>query len=134
MNKQNLISIVVPIYNEAEIISSFVKEVEDVLVEENYEIIFVCDPSTDGSEKILEDLSNNQPKKFKTLLMSRRFGQHKCIIAGLRHTEGSAVVVMDVDGQDPITVIPKMLEKLRSGFDVVYGKRLKREKITLPTT
>lgn len=131
MNKQSLISIVVPIYNEAEIISSFVKEVEDVLVEEKYEIIFVCDPSTDGSEKILEDLSNNHPKKFKTLLMSRRFGQHKCIIAGLRHTEGSAVVVMDVDGQDPITVIPKMLEKLRSGFDVVYGKRLKREKITL---
>ena len=43
--------------------------------------------------------------------MSRRFGQHKCIVAGLKHTSGDAVVIMDVDGQDPVEVIPKMISK-----------------------
>ena len=62
--------------------------------------------------------------------MSRRFGQHKCIIAGLKHSSGEAVVIMDVDGQDPVSIIPKMIEKWKEGYDVVYGKRLKREKIT----
>ena len=62
--------------------------------------------------------------------MSRRFGQHKCILAGLNYSVGEAVVVLDVDGQDPVSIIPEMIEKWKEGYDVVYGKRIKREKIT----
>ncbi len=124
-----LISIVVPVYSEAANVKNFVNEVETI-IKNNFEIIFVCDPSDDETEEILMKFSIKDPNKFKTLVMSRRFGQHKCIMAGLRHTNGKSVVVMDVDGQDPVDIIPDMITKWNEGFDVVYGKRLKREKIS----
>jgi len=127
-NKQNYISIVVPVYNEVENIITFLSEVNKHL-SSKLEIIFVCDPSDGHTEKSLEKLSLENPEKIKTIIMSRRFGQHKCIVAGLKHTSGDAVVIMDVDGQDPVEVIPKMITKWRDGYDVVYGKRIKRERL-----
>ena len=109
-NKQNYISIVVPVYNEVENIITFLSEVNKHL-SSKLEIIFVCDPSDGHTEKSLEKLSLENPEKIKTIIMSRRFGQHKCIVAGLKHTSGDAVVIMDVDGQDPVEVIPKMISK-----------------------
>jgi glycosyltransferase involved in cell wall biosynthesis len=129
IKNNNLVSIIVPVYNESENIKEFIKEIDDCLVN-NYEIIFVCDPSEGSTEDLLKKLSLESPEKIKSIIMSRRFGQHKCIIAGLKHSAGEAVVVMDVDGQDPVSIIPKMIEKWKEGYDVVYGKRLKREKIT----
>lgn len=129
IKNNNLVSIIVPVYNESENIKEFIKEVDDCLIN-NYEIIFVCDPSEGSTEDLLKKLSLESPEKIKSIIMSRRFGQHKCIIAGLKHSAGEAVVIMDVDGQDPVSIIPKMIEKWKEGYDVVYGKRLKREKIT----
>ena len=129
IKNNNLVSIVVPVYNESENIKEFIKEIDDCLIN-NYEIIFVCDPSEGSTEDLLKKLSKESPAKIKSIIMSRRFGQHKCIIAGLKHSAGEAVVIMDVDGQDPVSIIPKMIEKWNEGYDVVYGKRLKREKIT----
>ncbi len=121
------ISIVVPIYNEVECLDKFIDNLDTIKFK--YEIIFVCDPSTDGTEEKLDLLCKSDPERFKALFTSRRFGQHKCIIAGMQYTVGDAVIVMDVDGQDPIEVLPEMVRTWEEGYDVVYGKRLKRKKI-----
>ena len=105
IKNNNLVSIVVPVYNESENIKEFIKEIDDCLIN-NYEIIFVCDPSEGSTEDLLKELSKESPAKIKSIIMSRRFGQHKCIIAGLKHSAGEAVL-MDVDGQDPVSIIPK---------------------------
>ena len=118
------ISIVVPIFNEVELIDSFIEKVKDLGI--NHEIIFSCDPSNDGSEKKLEDHSNNSSGSIKTLVMSRRFGQHPAIFAGLENSSGDAVIVMDIDGQDPVELIPEMIQKWEEGYEVVYGKRTSR--------
>jgi len=127
VNNQKLISIVVPIFNESESIEAFVKGVEELNI--NFEVIFVCDPCSDDSVVKIKNIVSKNNKNYKTIIMSRRFGQHKCIIAGLDHASGDAVIVMDVDGQDPVEAIPEMIQKWTDGFDVVYGKRIKREKI-----
>jgi glycosyltransferase involved in cell wall biosynthesis len=127
VNNQKLISIVVPIFDESESIEAFVKSVEELNI--NFEVIFVCDPCSDDSVVKIKNIVSKNNKNYKTIIMSRRFGQHKCIIAGLDHASGDAVIVMDVDGQDPVEAIPEMIQKWTDGFDVVYGKRIKREKI-----
>ena len=127
VNNQKLISIVVPVFNESESIEAFVKGVEELNI--NFEVIFVCDPCSDDSVVKIKNIVSKNNKNYKTIIMSRRFGQHKCIIAGLDHASGDAVIVMDVDGQDPVEAIPEMIQKWTNGFDVVYGKRIKREKI-----
>lgn len=118
------ISIVVPVFNEIESIDNFVSEVNDLDID--FELIFACDPSTDGTEEKLKDYSKNSDGKVKTILFSRRFGQHPAIFAGINHAKGDAVVIMDIDGQDPVSVIPQMIEKWNKGYDVVYGKRTSR--------
>tara|TARA_A100001011_G_C14248269_1_gene816627 strand:+ start:708 stop:1652 length:945 start_codon:yes stop_codon:yes gene_type:complete len=127
LNNQKLISIIVPVFNESESIDVFIKEVEMLNI--NFEVIFVCDPCSDDSIIKIQNIVSNNDINYKAIIMSRRFGQHKCIIAGLDHAIGDGIIVMDIDGQDPINVIPEMIEKWDSGFEVVYGKRLKREKI-----
>ena len=127
VNNQKLISIVVPVFNESESIEAFVKGVEELNI--NFEVIFVCDPCSDDSVVKIKNIVSKNNKNYKTIIMSRRFGQHKCIIAGLDHASGDAVIVMDVDGQDPVEAIPEMIQKWTDGFDVVYEKRIKREKI-----
>lgn len=127
VNNLKLISIVVPIFDESESIEAFVKSVEELNI--NFEVIFVCDPCSDDSVVKIKNIVSKNNKNYKTIIMSRRFGQHKCIIAGLDHASGDAVIVMDVDGQDPVEAIPEMIQKWTNGFDVVYGKRIKREKI-----
>tara|TARA_B100001057_G_scaffold500511_1_gene615996 strand:+ start:10054 stop:10944 length:891 start_codon:yes stop_codon:yes gene_type:complete len=124
-----MISIVVPVYNEEKSISRFVKELVDLKID--YEVVFVCDPSSDETIPKLKELSNEDPKKYKTILMSRRFGQHACIIAGLNHSLGDAVVVMDIDGQDPVSLLPNMIEKWQEGYEVVYARRTKREGLNI---
>ena len=118
------ISIVVPIYNEVELIDTFIEQIQELSI--NHEIIFSCDPSNDGSEKKLEDYSKSSSGSIKTLVMSRRFGQHPAIFAGLEYSSGDAVIVMDIDGQDPIELIPEMIQKWEEGYEVVYGKRTSR--------
>lgn len=118
------ISIIVPVYNEIDLIDNFINEVNELGI--NHEIIFSCDPSNDGTEEKLKKISNNSSGLIKTLILSRRFGQHPAIFAGIEKASGDAVIVMDIDGQDPVNVIPLMISKWEEGFDVVYGKRSSR--------
>ncbi len=93
-----------------------------------YELIFVDDDSTDGSREILtRAIDNGLPVRIIT--MSRRFGVSPCVMAGMRHATGDAVVYLDADLQDPPELIPKMIAAWKSGddVDVVHTQRLLRK-------
>lgn len=131
MNKKN-ISIVVPVYNEAENISPFLKRAESVLSKNNfsYEIIFCLDPSPDTTEDVIQqEIERNS--NIKLLVFSRRFGQPAATMAGILHSQGEACVVIDVDLQDPPELIEEMYKKLNEGYEVVYAKRRSRKGETL---
>ena len=122
------LTIVTPVYNEEKNVEPFLDEIIKVLntITDNYEIIFVLDPSTDRTEELIKNFSS-QNQKIKLITLSRRFGQPSATIAGIQNSSGNRVVVIDVDLQDPPEIIAKMYNKMNEGYDVVYGKRLSRE-------
>ena len=121
-------SIIVPVFNEQEAIPLFYDAVIPVMdsLNEPYEIIFVNDGSRDNTLQILQDLAKKD-NRIKVLSFSRNFGQQAAIFCGFEHSEGDAVIPIDVDLQDPVEVIPKMIEKWKEGYDIVHGKRTKRK-------
>ena len=126
MNKS--ISVIVPIYMEEENIRPFLGRLEPVLrkLAEQFEIVFVLDPSTDQSEHvILQEIERNSA--IKMLVMSRRFGQAAATMAGILLCSGDLCVVIDVDLQDPPELIQEMYEKVQDGYDVVYATRRSRK-------
>ncbi len=127
-----MISIVSPVYNEEKNIPAFLKRVvpEVLTLEKAYEIIFCLDPSTDNTEaEILK--SRAADNNIKYLKFSRRIGQPMATLAGIHHAKGDAVIVIDVDLQDPPELISKMYAKWKEGFDVVYAQRTSRKGETL---
>src|SRR3954466_4872450 len=122
-----LLSIVVPVYKEEKNIPEFLRRIRPILAggTEDYEIIFSLDPSPDRTEDvILEQRASDE--RIKLLKFSRRFGQPMATLAGLEYSSGEAVVVMDVDLQDPPELLQEMLAKWREGFDVVLPQRRQR--------
>jgi dolichol-phosphate mannosyltransferase len=123
------ISVVVPVFNEEEIIAHFYERTRNVLVNLDglvWEIVFVDDGSRDGSYEKLVALAASDPC-VRVLKFSRNFGHQIAITAGVDEARGDCVVVIDSDLQDPPEVIPAMVEQWRLGFDVVYGVRSERE-------
>jgi glycosyltransferase involved in cell wall biosynthesis len=123
-----LYSIVVPIYNEEEVIPELCRRVKAVMedLDEPWELILVDDGSTDRSTDMIAREHEANPR-VKGLSFSRNFGFQEAVTAGLAHSQGEAVVLSDADLQDPPEVIPRMIEKWRDGYDVVYGVRTMRE-------
>jgi len=122
------LSVAIPVYNEEESISPYLSRTLPVIerLTDDYEIIFALDPSSDGTrEAILEARKNNS--RIKLLQFSRRFGQPMATLAGLQYARGDAIIVMDVDLQDPPELIPQMIAKWREGYDVVYAQRNSRQ-------
>lgn len=124
---RTLLSIVIPVYNEVESIPEFLNEVSRVVLELEYdfEFIFAADPSNDGTEQLLREI-NQQDPRVKMILMSRKFGQPACSMAGLHYSRGAAAVVMDVDLQDPPSVIPEMIHRWENGALIVLAQRRTR--------
>lgn len=91
----------------------------------DYEIVFSMDPSPDRTEAVIL-LEREKNPRVKLLALSRRFGQPMATLAGLSHATGDAVIVMDVDLQDPPELIPQMVQKWQEGFEVVYAQRVSR--------
>jgi polyisoprenyl-phosphate glycosyltransferase len=122
-----LLSTVVPVYREEKNIAEFLRRVQPILeaITSDYEIIFALDPSSDRSEEIILEQRAEDPR-IKLLRFSRRFGQAMALIAGMQYSSGDAVIVMDVDLQDPPEIINTMVEKWREGFDVVLPQRRHR--------
>ncbi len=129
MSKDNpLLSVVVPVYNEQEVIGETVKRLVGVLdgMSVDYEVVFVNDGSRDGTLSVLRPLCEADAR-LKLVNFSRNFGHQIAITAGMDMTRGDAVVVIDADLQDPPEVIPGMFEVWKQGYEVVYGKRVSRE-------
>jgi polyisoprenyl-phosphate glycosyltransferase len=123
-----LVTIVIPVYNEAEVLPTLYDRLTRVLegLVESYEIIFVNDGSQDDSALFLRDFQARDAR-VKFLNFSRNFGHQIAITAGLDYSSGQAVVVMDADLQDPPEVIPQLIEQWHKGYDVVFAVRAKRQ-------
>ena len=121
-------SIIIPMYNEEEVIAETYRRLKKVMdgTGESYELLFVNDGSRDRSASIIADLAHTD-NHIRLIDFSRNFGHQIAVTAGLDYAQGQSVVIIDADLQDPPEVIPRMLEKWREGYDVVYGKRLKRQ-------
>jgi Glycosyltransferases involved in cell wall biogenesis len=121
-------SVVVPLFNEELVIDESYKRLKKIMdyTEENYEIVFVNDGSRDRTREKVELICKND-KRIKLINFSRNFGHQAAITAGMDLALGEAVVVIDADLQDPPEVILKMIEKWKEGYEVVYGKRIKRD-------
>jgi dolichol-phosphate mannosyltransferase len=128
MSSGALISVVVPVFNEAEGIRQFHTRTSAALKAlpgHDYELIYVDDGSRDGSYEILRELAGPDPR-VRVVKFSRNFGHQIAITAGLDYARGDAVVFIDADLQDPPEVVAKLVEKWREGFDVVYAQRTRR--------
>lgn len=122
-----LLSIVVPVYKEEKNIPEFLKRIRPILsaITEDYEIIFSMDPSPDRTEEVVLD-ERSRDERIRLLRFSRRFGQPMATLAGLSYSSGEAVIVMDVDLQDPPELVGEMVQKWREGYDVVLPQRRQR--------
>lgn len=121
------ISVVSPVYRAETIVSELVKQLKDSLstITSDFEIILVNDSSPDNSwGKILEE--SKMDERIKGINLSRNFGQHYAISAGLDNASGDWVVVMDCDLQDRPDQIPNLYAEAQKGFDIVYARRIGR--------
>ena len=125
---RRLISVVVPAYNEEESVEEFHKRLTAVFDGRDcdLEIVFVNDGSKDRTMEILRSLLESD-NRIRILDLSRNFGKEIALTAGLDHTRGDAVVVIDVDLQDPPELIPELMREWEAGYDVVYAKRTQRD-------
>ena len=123
-----MISIIVPVFNEAEALLDVCQGVRRELTRlgQNWEIIFINDGSTDGSEEILDRLAE-EDQRVRVVHFKRNFGQTAAMMAGFDYANGDVIIPLDGDGQNDPADIPRMLEVLEQGSDVVSGWRKDRQ-------
>ena len=128
MESEINISVAVPVYNELESLPELYKRVRAVLegLGESWELLLIDDGSTDGSSAWIEAISQ-EDSRVKPVLFARNFGHQIAVTAGMDLSQGSAVVIMDADLQDPPEVITDLVEKWREGYEIVYAVRTERE-------
>lgn len=135
LDEKEKISFVIPCYNSTNTIENVVQEIKQVmsskLIDYNYEIVLVNDGSPDGTT--FSTISNlvNSECKIKGINLARNFGQPSAVMAALNHTDGDYVVCGDDDGQTPFDELPKLIEKIKEGYDLVEAKYAIREKRSL---
>jgi glycosyltransferase involved in cell wall biosynthesis len=124
------LSVVVPCYNEEEVLPEFHRRLSAVLnsLGADWEILYVNDGSTDGTLRVVEGVAD---PRVAIIDLSRNFGKEIAMTAGLDYARGDAVVLIDADLQDPPELIPELVQKWREGFDVVYARRTVREGETM---
>ena len=126
MANSNLVSIIIPLFNEEDSIAILIKKLikSTKSIDSKFEFIFVNDGSTDKSLNIIKKLYQ---KNFKIISLVRNLGQTAAIMAGIDNCKGEIIVMMDADGQNDPSDIPKLLDMIKNGgFDVVSGWRYKR--------
>ena len=129
------VSIVAPVYNEESVIPEFFQRIEAVLPnfldkfninKKDIEVLLVNDGSVDGTFDLLKSISDNNTG-YKLIDLSRNYGHQIAITAGIENSRGEAIVIIDVDLQDPPEFILSLYEKFLEGYDVVNAVRTKRE-------
>ncbi|MFA4851734.1 MAG: glycosyltransferase family 2 protein [Bacteroidales bacterium] len=128
MIQEKLLSIVTPCYNEEKNIEQLYNELLPVLknICSHYEIVFVDDGSKDNTFSVIKEIAEKN-KNVIGLSLSRNFGHQVAIMAGLQHSKGDLVVMMDADMQHPPEIIPQLIFEYEKGFDIVNTKRLDSE-------
>lgn len=126
-NQPPFLSIVVPCYNEEDVIEIFLNKMFSVLayINEDFEIVFVNDGSRDATLAVLKEKSQKYDN-VRVINLSRNFGKEAALTAGLDASKGEVVVPIDVDLQDPPELILDFIKKYEEGYDVVIGKRVDR--------
>ncbi len=127
--KDKKISVVIPMYYEEEVARECYTRMKKVLTDlknYEYEMIFVNDGSKDKTLEILEEIAK-EDKNVKVISFARNFGHQCAVTAGLKYVTGDAVCIIDADLQDPPELIGDMLKKWEEGYEVIYGKRKKRD-------
>jgi len=119
------ISLVVPVFNEEDTIAIFYRTVREQLSQHEVEIVFINDGSSDNTESLINALAKSD-LLVNALSFTRNFGKDPALFAGLEASTGDVVIPIDVDLQDPIDVIPRLIEKWQEGADVVLAKRADR--------
>jgi len=122
-----LLSVVVPVFREEKNVPEFLGRIKPILasITDRFEIVFALDPSPDRTEEIILE-ARTFDERIKLLKFSRRFGQPMATLAGLQYSSGEAVIVMDVDLQDPPELVAEMVAKWKDGYDVVLAQRRAR--------
>ncbi|CAM8541347.1 glycosyltransferase family 2 protein [Klebsiella pneumoniae] len=121
------ISLVVPVFNEEDAISFFYSAVrnKDFLKQYEIEIVFVDDGSTDFTAQLMKDMQEGDPL-VRNVFFTRNFGKEAALFAGIESATGDAIIPIDVDLQDPLEVIPRLIERWQAGADMVLAKRTDR--------
>ncbi len=124
---QELLSVVVPVFNEGDVLSEFYLRLSSVLddIDMRHEIVFVNDGSEDNTLTFIESLRCSDPN-IAVIDLTRNFGKEVALTAGLDHARGDAVIIIDADLQDPPELIPQLIKKWKEGYDVVYATRTER--------
>ncbi len=122
------ISVVVPVYNGSDTLPMLVDELGQVLpgVADEFELVLVNDGSPDQSWQVIDELARSHPW-VRGIDLMRNYGQHNATLCGVREARYEVIVIMDDDLQNPPREIPKLLDKLTEGYDVVYGVSRKRQ-------
>lgn len=128
MSHSTFLSVVIPVYNEEMNIGKLYGRISNTLSAQQFswEVVFVNDGSRDRSLAILKALAE-EDSHIRYIDFSRNFGHQLAITAGIEHASGEWIVIMDGDGQDPPELIPDLIARAQSGFEVVYARRRKRK-------
>ena len=129
MTKQIDLSVIVPMYNEQEVIDIFFKRIKEImnsLSSYSYEIVGVDDGSKDNTYDMLKQYAQKD-KRIKVIHFSRNFHKEQALLAGLKNCTGRAAIVIDADLQDPPELIPEFVKKWEEGYQVAYGVRESRK-------
>lgn len=128
MNRSYFLSVVIPAYNEARNVAAVVEQLQQVIARcpdiREYEVLFVDDHSSDSTFQTVRSLEN---PKVHCMRLSRRSGSHTALRAGLSVAKGDLTLCVAADGQDDPSILTEMIERLKNGYDVVWGVRRRRE-------
>src|SRR5689334_7028828 len=122
-----MLSVVVPVYNEVQNLEPLHRELGAALGGSSHEIIYVDDGSTDGSWELLKKLASAPDSTVTALRLRRNFGQTAALAAAFDAARGEVIVAMDADLQNDPADIPRLLEKIKEGYEVVSGWRARRQ-------
>jgi len=127
MEDKPYISVLIPVLNEEESLQELHQRLYETLegIKRTYEIIYINDGSTDGTQMILEDI-HNRYKNVKVIEFNRNYGQHMALFAGFQSSKGDIVITIDADLQNPPEEIPKLVQKMEEGYEVVGTYRKNR--------
>ncbi len=128
LNNPVTYSVVIPVYNSATTLEKLSERLQTIFktISEDFEIIFVDDGSQDESWQKLKTL-RSENSKIRIIQLMRNFGQHNALMCGFRFVTGAYVITLDDDLQNPPEEIPKLINKIGEGYDIVYGKYISKK-------